>query len=121
MSIGHLWATLWIVTLAMAAACGGKLGEDADEPSEPPPIAEDPSPSPSKQETLPSGTMALGDCELGFDPRREPRRRCDWVFADRCYEDKLAACACACPPGSRNTFCASEFPVENGRIEVSCF
>ena len=118
MTIGHLWNNLGIVALAMAAGCGGKVDDAGEEPSPAAPI-DSPDPPANQNETPPKqngaspGTTALGECELGFELRKQPSRRCDWVVEGRCYGDKLSACACACPPNSQNTFCTSEFPSRN--------
>jgi hypothetical protein len=56
----------------------------------------------------------------GFDRYEEPGRDCNWLVDDVCYEDKLAACACACPGGTVVSTCSSGFPTRNGRVPVYC-
>jgi hypothetical protein len=38
----------------------------------------------------------LPACEPGFLPSGAARRECTYMFRDRCYEESLQACACAC-------------------------
>ena len=46
-------------------------------------------------------SMVLGPCVLGFRQSSARGRECTFVHERRCYEDDLAACACACPMGGQ--------------------
>jgi hypothetical protein len=45
-------------------------------------------------------------------------RACNWVVDDRCYEQRVAACACACPR-DRNSTCISGSP--GTEVDVACY
>lgn len=112
---------LWLAVVLLALGCGGKLdGDDASKQRPTSPETAEGSEPPASGKP-PQGTTPLADCEPGFNPVREPERSCNWTVDGQCYEDKLAACACACPASSQDTVCSSDFPLENGRVPVSCF
>lgn len=68
----------------------------------------------------PVDLLALPACELGFSiEERDAFQACSFVFEDRCYETKVAACACACPDQAGTT-CISGFPQFDGEVPVSC-
>ena len=101
------------------ASCGGAVEREPKE--NPEPAGETPAGDPSEDDgPLPGAQEDLGKCMTGFDRTEEPDRDCNWVVKDRCYEDKLEACACACPSGTAVTTCSSGFPQQNGRVPVYC-
>lgn len=127
--------TAWALSLSLAIACGGRgaIGtmEDGDAvddsdtrgddvevemPANRPgaPTARDRTPPMTPQMT------PLPPCELG-PTRSEARRagvRCRWLFEDRCYEERIAACACACPR-DRNSTCVSG--QQDTAVRVRCY
>jgi len=98
--------------------CGGEVKREPKEDSDPLPGQAEPG-DPSDSDVGP-GTDVLGKCEAGFDRYEEPDRDCNWVVNGLCYEEKLDACACACPGGTAVTTCSSGFPQRNGRVPVYC-
>src|SRR5689334_11631346 len=118
-----LRAQLWLVAgLTFLFACGGKL--DSDEGSDAPgdvqsgTATDDSSPAGSGM----AGSVKLGSCHLGFAPDDEPTRDCNWLGHERCYDTKLAACACLCPIDSPNSICLSDFyDGPNSKTEVKCY
>lgn len=57
----------------------------------------------------PSGPIDLGgvqlpDCQPGFSMAAAGSRQCAYLYRGDCYEDRLAACACACQ-GLADTQC----------------
>jgi hypothetical protein len=109
------WA-MAVVALALTA-CGGEVQRGPKENPEPAPGGDSPA-DPAEQGS--DNSVQLGDCMAGFDQFEEPERDCNWVVEDRCYEDKLEACACACPGGTAVSTCSSGFPQQNGRVPVYC-
>ncbi len=108
-------------TIVLLAACGGQVegGESGSR---------EPAPQSSAQGSGSGGarsgfdTTALGACKLGFQWQEAPERDCPWLAAERCYETKLAACACVCPRSSQHSLCVSGFEdVQNGRTVVTCY
>lgn len=133
-------ATLWLGSLVAACllACGsrgpleieGDVGDDTTEPDEvqsPATGGSGSSPEPddgvsgnagtSSTPSMPPSQDPLPECVLG-PPRVTAGDECSWLVADRCYEERIAACACACPR-DRNSTCISGSP---GReVTVTCF
>jgi hypothetical protein len=69
----------------------------------------------------PGENTPLGPCRLGFHPNEDRDRPCDWLAGGRCYDDKLAACACICPRDRTDSICSSGFFRGSGkRTPVSC-
>jgi hypothetical protein len=115
----------WLVALVLLVlGCGGRVDQDEDAGDGDPPTStppDDDEPEPSPDEPTDAGTP-LPNCEKGFDASAERDRPCNWVAKGYCYEEKLEACACACPRDpSVTSHCASGFPVEDGRVEVYCY
>jgi hypothetical protein len=99
-------------------ACGGAVDHDQiKENGEPDESAEPGEPAPPDD---PSPSTPLGACMAGFDRYEEPDRDCNWYADHLCYEDKLDACSCICPSGTKVTTCSSGFPQKDGAVEVYC-
>jgi hypothetical protein len=110
---------LWAALIA-GVACGGKATDDSDDEGNAPTAQRDPAPAGEGDSSASNGGTPLPECRLGFDSDEEPDRPCNWLANGRCYEDKLAACACVCSR-KKNTTCSSGFDEPNGRVKVSCF
>jgi len=110
---GWFWASAGALCLL---ACGGKLNEgDGAESSD---AGASSVPATGSQ----SGNTKLGPCQLGFVLEAEPTRDCAWLARERCYETKLAACACICPVNRQDSVCSSGFDAgPNGKTEVKCY
>ncbi len=111
-----MWQWAMVAFALAASACGGEVERGHKEDSEP--AASGPPTDPAQQG--PDYSVELGECMAGFDRDEEPDRDCNWLVEDRCYEDKLDACACACPGGTAVSTCSSGFPEKNGRVPVYC-
>ena len=63
---------------------------------------------------------ALPPCVPGLERRaaRAGGVDCNWLVSGRCYEDRLDACACACPR-DRDSTCISGSPGDE--VDVTCF
>ena len=109
---------VWGVLALCLGGCGGEVER---APSKPSSKVGAPSSEPLDGGAALDPQETLGDCEGGFDPSEEPDRDCNWVAEDICYEDKLAACACACPMGTAVSTCTSGFPYPDGEVDVYCF
>jgi hypothetical protein len=55
----------------------------------------------------------LPECREGPLRGAEPDQPCPWIADGRCYETKLAACACVCP--ARDSVCIS--PLGGGEVD----
>jgi hypothetical protein len=126
-SPSHFKAIIALVAAANLASslagCGGTVRTDGDA-EEPGPVNNDPDP--------PTGTpggggggggsddheVDLPQCKLGV--KQAEAESCVYLFKDRCYEEQLDACGCACANKPRST-CISGFPKEDVPTEVSCF
>jgi hypothetical protein len=90
-------------------ATGGNTGGTVNNPDAPP-------------DTDGDGDIDATDlppCELGAVPT-SANQPCDWLADNRCYQTKVAACACLCPR-DRESSCISGFPGgDNGRTAVHC-
>lgn len=110
----------FIVALAvlLASGCGGKVRKDG----EPDTTSTEPVGGTDEEKgTDEAGdTFALPECTKGFSPIEEPRRICNYVVSGRCYDTKEDACGCACPR-MNGTTCMSEFPQDDGHVEVTCW
>lgn len=103
-------------------ACGGVVERESKEGPQAPP--DDPAPAQAASDPGGAGWDAatpLDSCMTGFVREEAPDRPCNWVVGDRCYEEKLEACACACPDGTAVSTCSSGFPEPDGAVEVYCF
>lgn len=105
----------------------GPSGADSSEDDSPPPAAGGSSATPDTNATGGSaGTSSrnpsqdpLPECALG-PVRAEAEAdgvECNWVVADRCYERRIEACACACPR-DRDSQCVSGSP--GFQVGVAC-
>ena len=63
------------------------------------------------------GTVELPVCHLGR--AKSESAQCVFVVAERCYETKLDACACACKKQAGTT-CIDGFPDPDGTTKVTC-
>jgi len=106
-------------------ACGGTVRTDGttEDPETQPKDPEDP----EDPEDDPSGgggksgggpVVDLPECKLGV--KRDAAKSCVFLYEERCYEEKLDACGCACKKQS-GTVCSSGFPQKDVPTEVTCF
>jgi len=65
--------------------------------------------SPSASEPYHFETNMLEGCTLGFVWSAADSRPCTFRFADRCYDDDDAVCACACPRNANSVCVLSGF------------
>ncbi len=114
----------WIAVGLVAFGCGGKTDDEGQEPDS------TGSPSDSSGSGAAAGdgedgawdaAAPLGKCGQGFDYSDAKGRHCNWMVAGVCYEDKLDACACACPSNVSTSSCYSGWPVEDGKVLVYCY
>jgi hypothetical protein len=72
----------------------------------------------------PGGPIAPGsvlpDCEPGFSMATAGSRECAYLFRGDCYEDRLAACACACQGVANNQCVIGGFLNPDDPQSVSC-
>jgi hypothetical protein len=126
-----LRVTLGGVATTYVVACGGEVrGVDGDAPSAPAsdggvPVDIPPaSGSASGGSRAPNGPQTdLPDCKLG-KAWLEPTPPgsvfdCTYLVEERCYETKVAACACACKKKT-GTVCSSGFPHADAPTAVTC-
>lgn len=64
--------------------------------------------------------VALAGCKLGPRDVGQSGQDCLWLGEQRCYSEKLDACACICPR-DHESICSSEFASERGRTPVYCY
>lgn len=125
---------LVILLYPLVCACGASAesgpGRDSEgsEAQESP--AEQPSPEPApkatdnvdntKSDPRPEGDTELPACNLGFALSDRGERKCNWYYDGHCYEERIEACACACPR-TQDSICSSGFyGGEDSATEVSC-
>jgi hypothetical protein len=128
----HQWHRLTVVSAlvgvtTLVVACGGEVRNGTpDDPGS----TEDP----ADEITETGGTSGKGggddrshlpqvdlpDCKKGVPFPGSITLACNYVYEKLCYEDKLAACACACKKQS-GTICASDFPTSGVPTEVMCY
>jgi hypothetical protein len=126
---------VFLIAGGCVAGCGSRSplddgsAADADDEGAPPPPATGGSgaaPDPSSPGGGNAGTSstnpsqdALPECVLG-PVRAEAEAagvECNWLVGDRCYERRIAACACACPR-DRDSTCVSGSP--GFQVGVAC-
>ena len=112
------WATGLVVLGVLG--CGGVVERGEKEDTESPGSGDEPADPSGQADSGLDPSVGLGKCGGGFDRYELPERDCNWVVEDICYEDKLDACACACPKGTVSTTCSSGFPQQDGRVPVYC-
>lgn len=100
--------------LVLTTACGGEVRTGEPGTGDPTHAADGGATSSSGG---PDGVVSLPGCEPGT-PVSEAVE-CPFVSEDRCYPEKLAACACACKKAS-GTVCSSGFPQPGGTTHVTC-
>lgn len=66
------------------------------------------------------GGVTLPDCEPGFSMATAGGRACAYLFRGDCYEDRLAACACACEGLADNQCVIGGFLNPDDPQSVSC-
>jgi hypothetical protein len=114
-----------IAALGFALACGGKtdgIDEGTGGGDDGPAVAQGGSTSGTSNPGASPGNTELGMCKLGFLLVDEPSRDCAWLARERCYDTKLAACACVCPSNRQDSICSSGFyDGPNGKTEVKCY
>jgi hypothetical protein len=69
---------------------------------------------------LDPGGAALPDCEPGFSMATAGSRECAYVFRGDCFEDRAAACACACQGLADNQCIIGGFLNPDEPQSVSC-
>jgi hypothetical protein len=121
-----------IALLCFPVACGGRVIEESTPDDTTTPKQTDTSADASVPAKKPSsggskddlnGTVSLPDCAPGtlatkLAPSSLPMT-CRYIYAGRCYDTKVKACACACP-NKTGTVCSSGFPAFDGTTVVSC-
>jgi len=121
----HRHSRFWaIAALCSAVACGGKTDgtEEGDGSNDGLSGAQAGSTSGTANPGSSPGNTELGMCKLGFLLVDEPSRECAWLARERCYDTKLAACACICPSNRQDSICSSGFyDGPNGKTEVKCY
>lgn len=124
------YAVFCLLTATSLPSCGGQVEEDNPTSSErqlttgdlsdkEAPLPAEASSPDEDSEPDDSSLELPEDCVLGFVRSKDPTR-CIYQFEDYCYEEKLLACACACPR-HRDSVCVSGFPGPPGvPTQVSC-
>jgi hypothetical protein len=118
--MGRGWVSVGVLVLAIG--CGGRSqSREADDGSALGEGDDDGEPKGNAgPDTAPGDEVSLPGCELGERDLGERGSDCLWLADGRCYQDKLEACACICPPGT-GSVCSSGFEdPDNGRVPVYC-
>jgi hypothetical protein len=111
---------LGVALALVGVGCGGRVIDEGSPPAgSPTGTSRLPDGGRAGAGGSPSGSVILQVCHPGFLAADLPARPCNFLFVDRCYDTKDAACACACPNRS-GTQCVSGFPEPNGRVAVTC-
>ena len=109
----------YVVLGALCFACGGEVRTGEPAPPGPGGSTSGGSATGSKSpDTTP--TVDLPECVRGFLQSEAPGKPCHFITEGRCYDEKLAACGCACK-GQTGLTCSSGFPDPNGTTEVLCY
>lgn len=66
------------------------------------------------------GGVQLPNCEPGFSMAAAGSRECAYLYRGDCYEDRLAACACACQGFADNQCIIGGFLNPDDPQSVSC-
>lgn len=120
-----------LIGAGLLGACGGRVE------SEPPPgtdgtgtsssdgdgvrgDADGPTGGSDDPADSPSDKTPLGRCSEGFLRSEHPGRACNWLAEDRCYEEKLDACACICPQDRDSTCLSGFYGGDGSATRVSC-
>jgi hypothetical protein len=116
--------------VAFTLSCGGRAAFDDGDPSgegggqtEDPAMDPDPGTSTGASNSMGRGgrgggsTSTLDPCRPGPLLRDTSPSACKWTVEQRCYEERQAACACACPR-DRESRCISSF--EGTQVPVIC-
>lgn len=106
--------------LLSLAGCGGEVRQSEPAPVETGTGGQGTAGQPNNGSGLSGGNVPLPACALGFKEAEDSSKSCDFVVDGLCYESKIEACACACPPNKPNTRCTSGFPVADGHVLVTC-
>jgi hypothetical protein len=134
------WSLVLSIAIGMCCACGSRseIGESSELDDEVSPGGAGGTPAtspPTGGSGGAGGTGGVGasggaggsvsrdtlpSCVLG-PPRQQAEAEgvtCNWLVQDRCYAQRIAACACACPRDRMST-CLSGLP--GNEVEVTCF
>ena len=104
-----------LMLLGVAMACGGSVEREEQGGGEAGQANGDAGGSKGSNG---SNKVPLGECKPGFAPGT-PGKECRWLSDGLCFEERDAACACACPR-DKDSICQSSL-IDPYPIEVFCY